>query len=286
MAEKNEVNEFYRQVLGRLVDAKVPFLVGGGYGLTQHTGLERRSRDLDLFLREADLGHAMNALDDRAWDAQLTHPHWLAKVKNRTGCADLIFSSGNGLARVEEEWFEYATSFELLGTKVSLCPAEEMIWQKAFVMERERFDGADVLHLVLARGTSLDWPRLLRRFLAHEEVLLAHLLLFRYVYPTLADQIPSGIFAQLIAGLTAPEEAAPCGAKAPLCRGTYLSRSQYLTDVGRWGFRDVRLKPQGPLTAEQVARWTAAIDGDAPSPADPSQDRLFEADLHDRGRRV
>jgi hypothetical protein len=27
---------------------------------------------------------------------------------------------------------------------------EEMVWQKAFIMERERFDGADVVHLIQA----------------------------------------------------------------------------------------------------------------------------------------
>lgn len=284
MAENNDVIDFYQRVLGRLLDAEVPFLVGGGYGLTQHTGMERRSRDLDLFLCAGEVGRAMEVLDDRDWDTQLTHPHWLAKVKHRTGCADLIFSSGNGLAPVEDEWFDYATSFELLGVEVRLCPAEEMIWQKAFVMERERFDGADVLHLVLARGSSLDWSRLLRRFLAHEEVLLAHLLLFRYVYPGFAEQIPAGAMAQLSARLSGQKATAPLAGESPLCRGTYLSRSQYLTDIRNWGFRDVRLQPLGPLTAEQVASWTDAIDVGAVSPTDPVQGRLFESNLHDRGQ--
>jgi hypothetical protein len=45
-----------------------------------------------------------------------------------------------------------------------------------------------------------------------------------------------------------------------LCRGTLLSRSQYLADIGWWGYCDARLQPIGPLTPEQIARWTAAID--------------------------
>ena len=62
-------------------------------------------------------------------------------------------------------------------------PIEEMIWSKAFLMERERFDGADVLHLVRARQKEINWPRLLSRFGEHWRVLLSHLVLFPYVYP-------------------------------------------------------------------------------------------------------
>jgi hypothetical protein len=64
---------------------------------------------------------------------------------------DVIWSSGNGIANVDPSWFEYALEEDVLGQHVFLCPPEEMIWSKAFVMERERFDGADVI-LVLARG--------------------------------------------------------------------------------------------------------------------------------------
>jgi hypothetical protein len=45
-----------------------------------------------------------------------------------------------------------------------------MIWSKAFVMERERFDGADVAHLLRSMGPRLDWDRILRRFDRYWEV--------------------------------------------------------------------------------------------------------------------
>ena len=80
---------------------------------------------------------------------------------------DVIFSSGNGVARVDEEWFERAVAEEVLGYPTRLIPAEEMIWSKAFVQERERFDGADIAHLIRSRGEGLDWERLLRRFGRH-----------------------------------------------------------------------------------------------------------------------
>jgi len=47
---------------------------------------------------------------------------------------------------------------------VGLTPVEEMLWSKAFVMERHRYDGADIAHLIRARGEHFDWNRLLQRF--------------------------------------------------------------------------------------------------------------------------
>src|SRR5206468_1316705 len=95
----------------------------------------------------------------------------------------VIFSSGNGVAKVDDEWFEHATAGRFLGEDIQLCPPEEMIWSKGFLLERERCDAADVIHLIHARGPRLDWERLLRRFGPHWRVLLSHLILFGFVYP-------------------------------------------------------------------------------------------------------
>ena len=95
----------------------------------------------------------------------------------------MIYCSGNGVAEVDDEWFSFAADGEILGVPVRLCPAEEMIWSKAYVQERERFDGADIAHLIRCRGKSMDWDRLLRRFGDHWRVLFSHLVLFGFIYP-------------------------------------------------------------------------------------------------------
>ena len=71
----------------------------------------------------------------------------------------------------------------ILEVPVHLVAAEEMIWSKAFVMERERYDGADITHILRKSGATLDWVRLLRRFDLHAALLLSHLVLFQFVYP-------------------------------------------------------------------------------------------------------
>jgi hypothetical protein len=136
-----------------------------------------------------------------------------------------------------------------------LCPVEEMVWSKSFVMERERFDGADVAHLLKARGRALDWTRLLERFAEHWPVLLAQLVLFRFIYPGETNSIPERAFSDLLqkAGRWPGEP------DSRICRGTLLSREQYLTDIFKWGYHDPRLAPQGNLSAEDIRHWTAAI---------------------------
>ena len=67
---------------------------------------------------------------------------------------------------------------------VRLCPAEEMIWSKAFIMERERFDGADVAHLLrAARRASSTGSACSPASASNWRVLLAHLVLFGFIYP-------------------------------------------------------------------------------------------------------
>jgi len=245
---------FYRQVVETLQSAGVPFLVGGTYALERHAGIQRRTKDLDLFIRRESFSEASRALESAGFDVELTHPHWLAKAKREDWQADLIFAAGNGLARVDDQWFAHGVRASVFDVPVLLCPAEETVWSKSFVMERERFDGADVLHILRESAERLDWRRLLGRYGPHAAVLLAHLMLFRFVYPSEAQRIPRWV---VDAARMQAESGPPVGR---LCRGTLLSRSQYHIDIEDWGYQDARLPPHGVMTPEQVALWSVDTD--------------------------
>ena len=108
----------------------------------------------------------------------------------------MIFSSGIAVADVVDEWFEHAVKGEVLGLPVLLSPAEEMIWSKAFVMERERYDGADIAHLIRAIGHEIDWRRLLRRFDTRWRVLFSHLVMYGFIYPAERKQVPDWVLTE------------------------------------------------------------------------------------------
>ena len=257
------VHDFYRATIDALARAGAPFLVGGGYALRAITGVVRQSPDLDLFIRLTDRPRVEQVLREAGFEFVLPFKHWLGKVRQGERHIDVIYNSGNGVALVDDAWFDHAISATMFGRPVSLCPVEEMIWSKAFVLERERCDIADVAHLIRACAEVLDWPRLLARFDRHWRVLLSQLVLFGFVYPDEAALVPGWVMDDLVARLQAESHVTRADDRR-ICQGTLLSREQYLIDVERWGYRDARLGPKGTMRESEVEVWTAAIAGRTP----------------------
>lgn len=244
--------------------AGAPFLVGGAYALERYTGIVRHTKDLDLFVRPSDVDDVLQLLRDHGSRTEMPFPHWLAKAYAPSGRAfvDVIFGSGNGLAMVDDAWFRHAVTTSIHGVVTRLVPPEEMIWSKAFIMERERFDGADVMHMLRACAEQLDWPRLVGRFGRRWRVLLAHLVLFGFVYPGERARVPGDVLRALVARLADELDRDPEDQDDPrVCQGTLLSRQQYLHDVNH-GLDDARTRDDVGLSAEDVAAWTAGIGAD------------------------
>jgi hypothetical protein len=257
--------EFYRGVLLGLLEREVPFLVGGAYAMKEHAGIERHTRDLDLFVRRETLPAIERAASELGYVALEFSPHWLWKITTDAGYIDLIWSSGNGAAPVDELWFAHSMASEVFGIPVRLIPAEEMIWSKAYIQERERYDGADIAHILHRSADGLDWERLLERFGAHWRVLLEHLVAFGFIYPAQRHRVPPFVMRELISRLQ-DESALDAGAAeedADLCRGTLLSRLQYLIDVRERGYRDARLRPDGAMTRDQIDAWSRRAEQEA-----------------------
>jgi hypothetical protein len=252
----------YREAMSALQEASVPFLVGGGYALSHYADFTRLPGDCDVFVRPPDITRALAVLERAGFAAELTFPHWLGKAKRDGFHVDVIFSSGNGVCTVDDLWFSHAVPARVVGLDVELIPAEELIWSKAYVMERERFDGADIAHLLRALAERLDWQRLVGRFGAHWHVLFSHLLLFEFVYPGQLDRIPSWVLCDLSTRLegVVPHRVQRDGEREGVCQGTFLSRAQYLVDLAEGGYRDARLVSSGGKMSEaEVVVWTRAI---------------------------
>ena len=254
----HDTNTFYRRTLHVLSDAHVPFMVGGSHAYLQYTGIVRNTKDFDLFVRREDLERALTALRDSGYRTEITFPHWLAKAHQAGDHVDLVFSSGNGLCHVDDAWFEHSLEAEVLGMPVKIVPIEEFLWQKSFVMERERFDGADVMHLIYHCADRIDWQHVLRRYEGYWPLLLTYLTMFTFIYPNERHRIPIALFEELQTRhrhMLASEPAAD-----RVCQGTLVSRGQYMVDIGQYGMSDARLAPRGNMTAEDAIYWTWAIE--------------------------
>jgi hypothetical protein len=109
-----------------------------------------------------------------------------------------FFCSGNGLATIDDIWFEEARETDVLGMRVRVAPPEELIWQKASIMERERFDGADVAQLLANCASRIHWRRLIQRFEPDWRVLWSHLVLFGFIFPSKRHLIPLEVVKEFI----------------------------------------------------------------------------------------
>jgi hypothetical protein len=254
-----ETLEFYRRVMTRLQEARVPFLVGGAYAFARYTGIVRHTKDFDIFVHPRDFDRTLEELKRMGCSVERPFPHWLGKGYWGDDFVDVIFGAGNGIARVDDLWFEHAMDEEVLGIPSRLCPAEEMIWSKAFIQERERFDGADVMHLIRHCAEIIEWERLLRRFDRYWPLLLTYLVMFTFIYPSEKHRIPQPVFEDLLGRLQQQLKAGENGAER-VCQGTLVSRGQYMVDIGQYGFADARLVPRGNMSPEDAIYWTWAIE--------------------------
>ena len=252
---------FYQRSMCMLSEADLPFLVGGAYAFERYTGIARHTKDFDIFVHPRDFDRVLDTLASAGCETDVPFPHWLGKAHCGDEFVDVIFSSGNGVAAVDDGWFAHAVIDEVLDMPARLIPAEEMIWSKAFIMERERYDGADIAHILRASADTLDWGRLVGRFDGYWRVLLNHLVMFGFIYPCERHRIPPVVMRELMSRLDR-ELAAP--APERLCQGTLISRAQYLVDVQRWGYEDPRLAPRGNMTERERQIWTAGIADDGP----------------------
>jgi hypothetical protein len=238
-----EAERFYADALRALARSRVPFMIGGAYALRVYAGIVRHTKDLDVFCTRRDHARVVRTLAKSGERVHREDPTWIVKVFRGDLFIDVIYSSGNGICAVDQLWFEHARPARLLGSRVRLIPPEEMIWSKAFVQDRYRFDGADIAHIMRRQGRTLDWQRLLDRMGPEWEVLLAHLVNFRFAYPSERDVVPAWLLHELLSRLEhSHSEVDRAGGPAPaaVCRGTLFTPHDYVPDVTAWGYADAR----------------------------------------------
>lgn len=237
MQTDDVAKEFYGKILGILLKSKIPFLIGGGFAVFEYTGFNRPTNDLDIFCKGGDFPKVVAFFKNAGVEVNITDDRWLAKVSENNYYVDLLYSSPNYLINVDDVWFKKGKEINLFGHQVKLMPKEELIWCKAYIWERDRFDGADINHIILMNAKDMDWKRLLARMENGWEILLALLINFRYIYPSERDLIPKWLMSELIARVAFQlQNPSP---QDKICRGPLLSRSQYKVDITKLGFQTI-----------------------------------------------
>jgi hypothetical protein len=129
------------------------------------------------------------------------------------------------------------------------------------VARRERFDGADIAHVIYGTYGSFDWRREMELVGEHWEMLLWSLVLFRYVYPAQSHYVPAEIWCELLRRFEA--EIRNTDSEATF-RGSLVDDNMFAIDVNEWRMPN--------LLAERRAQRVAEVDGTQASCNVPTPD--------------
>ena len=149
------------------------------------------------------------------------------------------------MLKVDDSWIERGRPIEICGVQTRLISIEDLIASKLFVAKRDRFDGADVAHLIRSRGDEIDWERILDRLPGDRPLLLWHIVLFLYAYPGHAQLVPRDLVERLATELFRLWDE-PAAATA--FRGTVIDHVAFAIDVADWGYDDPR-PPEATVVA-------------------------------------
>src|SRR3982751_5125901 len=189
---------FYSEVLQLMAKSEIPFLLSGTYALASYTGIDRPTKDVDVFAKAGDALKLLSYIKERGFDVEIVDERWLSRVTRGSVFVDIINNMPTVTTHVTDEWFEQAPTTELFGAKVRLVPPTQFVWSKIFVQDHHRYDAADVAHMILKCHDRIDWQRLLSHMELYWEVLLIALLHFRFIYPSERDMIPKWLMDELL----------------------------------------------------------------------------------------
>jgi predicted nucleotidyltransferase len=227
---------FYSEVLALMEQSEIPFLVSGTYALSAYTGIDRPTKDVDVFAKAGDALKMLHYFKERGFDVEIVDERWLYRITRGELFVDVITNMPTVTTHVTDEWFVNAPEAELFGAKVKLVPPTQFIWSKIFVADHHRYDGADVAHMILKKHDEIDWQRLLSHMELYWEVLLMALLNFRFIYPSERHCVPRWLLNELLERLH--DQADVKGPGRKVCRGRIFSPRDYAIDVDQWGFSD------------------------------------------------
>lgn len=231
-----EAASLYREVLEAMNQHGLPYAVAGAFALEKYTGISRITKDLDLFMKAEDIPAALEYLAQLGFRCETPDPVWLSKAHQGDYFVDLISGMSNAVIVVDDSWMQGSLPAVIAGVPSRIISVEDLLASKLFVIRRERFDGADIAHIIYRTQGKLNWDRVLDLADEHWEMVLWALMLFRYVYPAQTHYVPPVLWQELLSRYThAIQHPNP---EAPF-RGSLVDDNMFSIDMRDWGLPDI-----------------------------------------------
>lgn len=190
----------YLEIIDAARSAQVPFSLAGAFGLCTYTQRWRDTKDLDLVTLPRHRARLMavvgklgftDLFPDKPYDRR-----WIYRSTRAGLIVDIIWSMANHRAKVDSWWLS-GPEVSVQGRSLKIVPAEALLWDKLYILQRDRCDWPDVMNLLNTHGPHLDWREVLRR-LGHDKPLLAGALsVYGWLDPRGASYLPATLWKQL-----------------------------------------------------------------------------------------
>lgn len=178
----------------------IPFAIGGGLAAMTYAGQWRNTKDLDVYLRERDREGMIRLLTELGledyYEKQAYDRKWIYRSYSGEVIVDLIWAMANQRALVEDSWLE-GPLVEAGGECFRLLAPEEALWSKLYVFQRDRSDWPDALNLLCGIGPEINWRRLLNELGPDAPLLAGVLVVFGWLCPHRATELPSWLWQEL-----------------------------------------------------------------------------------------
>ena len=200
----------YEQVIDEAEVREIPFALGGAFAMAAYTGYWRNTKDLDIYVLPQNREKLIAVATDlglRDYYEKLPYDRWwIYRAARNDSLVDIIWAMANHRQQIDELWLS-GPEVEIRGRRMKVLPAEAMLWDKLYIMQRDRCDWPDVLNLLHWAGLDLDWEYLLCRIGDDCPLLAGALSVFRWISPGKARALPGWLWGRL--GIAAPEGPGP-----------------------------------------------------------------------------
>jgi hypothetical protein len=190
----------YDRVLLEAQQQGIRFALGGSFALATHTGCWRNTKDLDIYVLPEDRDRMIRVLDHLGLsDYYEKTPYdrwWIYRGYTQETIVDVIWAMANHRAQIDELWMS-GPVLDIHGRPLRVLPAEAILWDKLYIMQRDRCDWPDVMNLIFSVGRELDWEYLIGRIGEDWPLLSGALLIFRWISPGTAQALPAWLWDRL-----------------------------------------------------------------------------------------
>jgi hypothetical protein len=152
----DELLQTLTRVVTALSDKDIRFAVGGGCAVYARGG-PPSDHDVDIFLREADVRCAVDALAAAGMRPVEPPEEWLTKVYDGDRLVDLIFQPN--YRPVTDEMLDRAALMRIGATAAPVISGTDLLVDKLLVLSAHRCDFAPLLRIARDLREQVDWAR-------------------------------------------------------------------------------------------------------------------------------